>query len=84
MVQSIYNERAGALLEQLRANQERNELIKNDLSSSNLSSFHSSVGSSGLLPIAMADGSEQSPRGAMHRFRSEVAESVERRTANPR
>ena len=42
MVQSIYNERAGALLEQLRANQERNELIKNDLSSTNFSS--SSVG----------------------------------------
>ena len=38
MVQSIYNERAGALLEQLRANQERNELIKNDLSPTNLSS----------------------------------------------
>ena len=33
MVQSVYNERAGALLEQLRANQERNDLVKNDLSS---------------------------------------------------
>ena len=34
MVHSVYNERAGALLEQLRASQERNDLIKNDLSSS--------------------------------------------------
>ena len=33
MVHSVYNERAGALLAQLRANQEREDLIKNDLSS---------------------------------------------------
>ena len=35
MVQAIYNERAGALLEQLRANQERNDLIKSDISRTN-------------------------------------------------
>ena len=33
MVQSVYNERAGALLDQLRVAQERKDLIKNDLSS---------------------------------------------------
>lgn len=46
MVHSVYNEKAGALLQQLRANQERNDLIKNDLSST--------FPSSGTLPKANA------------------------------
>ena len=38
MVQSVYNERAAALLDQLRANQDRKDLIKQDLASGHASS----------------------------------------------
>ena len=38
MVQSVYNERAAALLDQLRANQDRRDLIKQDLASAQASS----------------------------------------------
>ena len=37
MVQSVYNERAAALLDQLRANQDRKDLIKQDLASAHAS-----------------------------------------------
>ena len=52
MVQSVYNEIAGALLEQLRANQERNDLVKNDLSSALALSEFASKYVSFLLPFA--------------------------------